>query len=68
MVKTVNLYEAKTHLSALVERASREAFDHYCNDPALADLHPHRVNGTRNDVWHLFDTLEDLRPLLRRAA
>lgn len=23
MVKTVNLYEAKTHLSALVERASR---------------------------------------------
>jgi uncharacterized protein (DUF1330 family) len=49
----------------LVEWASKEAFDHYCNDPALADLHPHRVAGTRNYVWHLFDKLEDLRPLLK---
>ncbi len=24
----------------LVEWASKEAFDSYCNDPALADLHP----------------------------
>jgi uncharacterized protein (DUF1330 family) len=51
----------------LVEWASREAFDSYCRDPALADLHPHRVNGTRNYVWHLFDKLEDLRPLLKDA-
>jgi uncharacterized protein (DUF1330 family) len=49
----------------VVEWASREAFDSYCNDPALADLHPHRVNGTRNYVWHLFDRLDDLRPLLK---
>jgi len=49
----------------VVEWASREAFDSYCNDPALADLHPHRVNGTRNNVWHLFDRLDDLRPLLK---
>ena len=27
----------------LVEWASREAFEQYCNDPALSDLHPHRT-------------------------
>ena len=49
----------------LVEWASKAAFDHYRNDPALADLHPHRVNGTKNYIWHLFDKLEDLRPILK---
>lgn len=49
----------------LVEWASKDAFDSYRDDPSLADLHPHRVNGTRNYVWHLFDKLEDLRPVLR---
>ena len=49
----------------LVEWSSREAFDHYCNDPNLADLHPHRINGTSDYVWHLFDKLEDLRPILK---
>jgi len=49
----------------LVEWESREAFDSYCNDPALADLHPHRINGTEEYVWHLFDKLEDLRPVLK---
>lgn len=49
----------------LVEWASKESFDGYCNDPELADLHPHRVNGTDNYVWHLFDKLDDLRPLLK---
>ena len=49
----------------LVEWASREAFEGYCNDPQLADLHPHRVNGTTNYIWHLFDKLEDLRPILK---
>jgi len=49
----------------LVEWASKEAFDGYCNDPQLVDLHPHRVNGTRDYIWHLFDKLEDLRPLLK---
>jgi uncharacterized protein (DUF1330 family) len=49
----------------LVEWDSQEAFDSYCNDPALADLHPHRVNGTSNYIWHLFDRLEDLRPILK---
>ena len=49
----------------LVEWASMEAFDSYRNDPALATLHPHRINGTRGYIWHLFDKLEDLRPLLK---
>lgn len=49
----------------LVEWSSREAFESYRDDPALKDLHPHRVNGTRNYIWHLFDKLDDLRPLLK---
>ena len=49
----------------LVEWESKEAFDSYCNDPALSDLHAHRDNGTSNYVWHLFDKLEDLRPILK---
>lgn len=49
----------------LVEWSSREAFESYCNDPALEDLHPHRVRGTTRYVWQLFDRLSDLRPLLK---
>ena len=49
----------------LVEWSSKEAFDGYCNDPKLADLHPHRTKGAGNYIWHLFDKLEDLRPLLK---
>ena len=49
----------------LVEWQSKDAFDSYCNDPELADLHPHRENGTEAYIWHLFDKLEDLRPLLK---
>jgi uncharacterized protein (DUF1330 family) len=49
----------------LVEWDSKEAFDSYCNDPRLAHLHPHRVNGSADYIWHLFDRLDDLRPLLK---
>ena len=49
----------------LVEWASKEAFDSYCRDRTLADLHAHREHGTSDYVWHLFDKLEDLRPLLK---
>ena len=49
----------------LVEWDSRAAFDSYCNDPKLADLHPHRVQGTSHYVGHLFDRLDDLRPLFK---
>ncbi len=51
----------------LVEWNSRAAFDSYLADPALADLHPHRERGTSSYVWHLFERLEDLRPILRPA-
>ena len=49
----------------VVEWASKEAFESYRDDPGLADLHPHRVNGTSGYIWHLFDKLEDLRPILK---
>jgi uncharacterized protein (DUF1330 family) len=49
----------------LVEWDSKAAFDSYCKDPKLADLHPHRVNGSSGYIWHLFDRLDDLRPLLK---
>jgi len=49
----------------LVEWASKDAFDSYNNDPSLADLHPHRVNGTNRYIWHLCDKLEDLKPVLK---
>jgi uncharacterized protein (DUF1330 family) len=50
-----------------VESESRAHFDGYREDPALADLHPHREAGGGNYVWHLFDKLDDLRPLLKDA-
>jgi uncharacterized protein (DUF1330 family) len=49
----------------LVEWASKAAFDSYRNDPKIADLHPHREKGARDYIWHLFDKLEDLRPILK---
>jgi uncharacterized protein (DUF1330 family) len=49
----------------LVEWASKEAFDGYCNDPKTADLHRHREKGACDYIWHLFDKLEDLRPILK---
>jgi uncharacterized protein (DUF1330 family) len=52
----------------LVEWESREAFDSYCNDPLLADLHPHRENGSSAYIWHLFDRLDDLRPILKQSS
>ena len=52
----------------LVEWRSRAHFDSYRQDPELADLHPHREAGGGNYVWHLFDKLEDLRPLLKPGS
>ena len=49
----------------LVEWRSRAAFQGYLDDPALADLHPHREKGAGSYVWQLFDRLDDLRPLLK---
>jgi uncharacterized protein (DUF1330 family) len=49
----------------VVEWDSQQAFDSYRNDPRLADLHSHREKGAADYVWHLFDKLEDLRPLFK---
>ena len=49
----------------LVEWASKEAFDGYCNDTKIADLHRHREKGAGDYIWRLFDKLEDLRPILK---
>jgi uncharacterized protein (DUF1330 family) len=49
----------------LVQWESEAAFESYRDDPALADLHPHRENGTSQYVWHLFERLDDLRSLLK---
>ena len=49
----------------VVEWASKEAFESYRDDPKIADLHPHREKGTSDYIWHLFDKLEDLRPVLK---
>jgi uncharacterized protein (DUF1330 family) len=49
----------------LVEWPSKEAFDGYCNDPSLTDLHGHREHGTSAYIWQLFDRLDDLRPVLK---
>lgn len=56
---------APRQVMILVEWESKEAFESYRDDPKLADLHPHRVNGTKDYIWHLFDKLEDLRPILK---
>ncbi len=49
----------------LVEWVSKAAFDGYRDDPKIAELHPHRETGASDYIWHLFDRLEDLRPILK---
>jgi uncharacterized protein (DUF1330 family) len=49
----------------LVEWETYEDFRSYIEDPNLADLHPHRVDGTSDYIWHLYDKLEDFRPILK---
>lgn len=56
---------APRQLMIVVEWESKEAFQGYIDDPDLADLHPHREAGAGAYIWHLFDKLDDLRPLLR---
>jgi len=49
----------------VVEWTSKEAFDGYCNDTNIADLHPHRDKGACDYIWHLFDKL---RPILKQQS
>lgn len=44
---------------------SKEAFDSYCGDPKLAEVHRQREDGASAYVWHVFDKLNDLRPILK---
>ena len=44
---------------------SRAALESYRRDPALAGLHRHRERGGGSYVWHVFERLEDLRPILK---
>ncbi len=49
----------------IVEWESQDAFNGYLKDPKLADLHPHREKGGGDYIWHLFDRIDDLRPILK---
>jgi uncharacterized protein (DUF1330 family) len=51
----------------LVQWPSREAFDAFLEDPEHRDLHPLREGGTRNYLWWLYDSLDDLCPLFEGA-
>lgn len=48
----------------LVEWESKQSIRGYLEDPELTHIHPHRENGVEDFVWHLFEKLEDLRPVL----
>ena len=68
----LNLFNVadKEEYLAYSKRSAREVQAHggrvvALGDPRLADLHPHRVNGSADYVWPLFDRLDDLRPLLK---
>ena len=49
----------------LVRWRDRAAFDGFLDDPDLLDLHPLRENGTERYLWWTFESLDDLRPLLK---
>lgn len=67
-VYALNLFDVEPRQAMiLVEWRSRAHFDGYREDPELTDLHPHREAGAGRYVWHLFDKLGDLRPLLKES-
>jgi hypothetical protein len=45
--------------------ANREEYLAYSKREAAAREIKHRVNGSADYIWHLFDRLDDLRPLLK---
>jgi uncharacterized protein (DUF1330 family) len=47
----------------LVEWVSRESLRAFLDDPELEDLHPLRMDGTKNYLWWTYESLDDLRPL-----
>ena len=57
------LGDSPRQVMILVEWPSQDAFDAFVADPEHEDLHPLREDGTRNYLWWLYDSLDDLRPL-----
>jgi uncharacterized protein (DUF1330 family) len=57
------LGDSPRQVMILVEWPSQDAFDSFLSDPEHEDLHPLREDGTRNYLWWLYDSLDDLRPL-----
>ncbi|PKM88020.1 MAG: DUF1330 domain-containing protein [Firmicutes bacterium HGW-Firmicutes-12] len=49
----------------LVEWGSHEALKKYREDTDLAELHSYRNKGTSDYILHVFDKLEDFRPILK---
>ncbi|MDF0725805.1 DUF1330 domain-containing protein [Cytobacillus sp. S13-E01] len=49
----------------LVEWLSKKSISAFLNDPEMEEFHPYRDKGLDNFVWHLFDKLEDMRPVLK---
>lgn len=49
----------------IVEWESKQGIHDYIHDPELEHVHVHRDNGVDDFVWHLFERLEDLGPVLR---
>ncbi|WP_226665251.1 DUF1330 domain-containing protein [Metabacillus litoralis] len=49
----------------LVEWKSKKANSAFLNDPEMAEFHPYRDKGLDQFVWHLFEKLDDLRPVLK---
>lgn len=47
----------------LVEWPSAESFDAFQTDGALGELHGLRESGTKNYLWWVYESLDDLRPL-----
>lgn len=67
--ETVSLYEAKTHLSALIERASagEEIVISKSGKPKarlvpMDDLRPMREPGRGHGRWHIADDFDDPLP------
>lgn len=56
---------APRQVMMLVEWQSKKGIYQYVNDPELEDLHPHRELGVDDFVWHLFEKIENLRPVLK---
>lgn len=51
----------------LIEWESKSSIKGYLEDPELAHIHQYRENGQADFVWHLFEKLEDLSPILNAA-